>query len=158
MNKALLVEVFGDIFEHTPQIAERAFEKRQDTAKGLHETLVSVMRTMSDKEKLALINAHPDLAGKLALAKILTDDSTKEQASAGLDTLTAQELHEFTTLNDTYKAKFGFPFIFAVKGKTKDDILKSFRTRIHHSKEAEFKEALTQIERIALLRLETRLP
>jgi OHCU decarboxylase len=158
MNKALFVEVFGDIFEHTPQIAERAFEKRQDTAKGLHEALVTVMRAMSDAEKLKLINAHPDLAGKLALAKVLTDDSTKEQASAGLDSLTKAELTEFTTLNDSYKAKFGFPFIFAVKGKTKDDILNSFKKRINFTKDAEFAECLTQIERIAFLRLETRLP
>jgi OHCU decarboxylase len=162
MPSALFVEVFGDIYEHTPQIAFRAhakgFSTSENTAKGLHEALVREMRAMNEAEKLALINAHPDLAGKLAAAKLLTDDSTKEQASAGLDTLTKAELARFTELNDAYKAKFGFPFIFAVKGKTKQDIMQSFEKRIHHSRDAEFAESLIQIERIAMLRLETRLP
>ena len=100
----------------------------------------------------------PDLAGRLALAKGLTADSTKEQGSAGLDRLTPQELARFTELNDAYKAKFGFPFIMAVKGATKDDILGAFERRIGHGPDEEFAEALTQIEKIALLRLRDRLP
>jgi OHCU decarboxylase len=161
MGRGLFVETFGDIFEHTPQIAERShalgLSKAQDTAEGLHARMVDVMRAMSDAEKLALIVAHPDLAGRLALAKQLTADSANEQGSVGLDRLTPAELEKFTTLNNTYRSRFGFPFIFAVKGKTKDDILKSFEARINHSKEAEFAEALLQIERIALLRLKDRL-
>jgi OHCU decarboxylase len=162
MPRGLFLEVFGDIFEHTPQIAARAhakgFTAAQDSAGDLHAALVEAMRAMSREEKLALINAHPDLAGRLALAKQLTDDSTKEQGSAGLDRLTSDELKKFTTLNDAYKARFGFPFIMAVKGATKDQILANFERRLDHDAEAEFAEALTQIERIALLRLKDRLP
>ena len=113
---------------------------------------------MTRDEKLALINAHPDLAGRLAQAKRLTADSNAEQASAGLDHLTADELRRFTAQNDAYKARFGFPFILAVKGRTKADIMQAFETRLKHDADAEFAEALTQIERIALLRLKDRLP
>jgi OHCU decarboxylase len=162
MSKALFVEVFGDIFEHTPQIAARAHEAgmtdAQDNAQGLHEALVAQMRVMNADEKRALICAHPDLAGRLALAKQLTDDSAKEQGSAGLDKLSADELARFTALNETYKTRFGFPFIMAVKGATKDQILAGFERRIAHDETAEFNEALAQIEKIALLRLTDRLP
>ena len=162
MGAAEFVAAFGDIFEHTPQVAQRAhargFTPAQDTAEGMHGALVAVMREMSRAEKLALINAHPDLAGRLALAKELTQDSTKEQGSAGLDKLTPDELKKFTTLNNAYKARFGFPFIMAVKGATKDAILAAFERRIAHDVDTEFAEALMQIERIALLRLQDRLP
>ncbi len=162
MPRALFVEVFGDIFEHTPQIAERAYNKglsaSDDTAPGLHSALVTVMRAMLREEKLALVKAHPDLAGRLALAKVLTADSTKEQGSAGLDRLTPEELKRFTELNETYKSRFGFPFIMAVKGATKEQILANFERRVAHDADSEFAEALTQIERIALLRLTDKLP
>ena len=162
MGEAEFVATFGDIFEHTPQIARQAHQRglksAQDTASGLHEILVSVMREMDRGAKLALIHAHPDLAGRLALSKELTEDSTKEQGSAGLDRLTPDELKKFTTLNDAYRARFGFPFIMAVKGATKDQILAAFERRMAHDVETEFAEALTQIERIALLRLKDRLP
>lgn len=162
MGEAEFVTTFGDIFEHTPQIARDAHRNgltsAQDTAHGLHQALVAVMRQMDHAAKLALINAHPDLAGRLALAKELTADSTKEQGSAGLDTLTTEELKKFTTLNEAYKARFGFPFIMAVKGATKAEILAAFERRIAHDVETEFAEALVQIERIALLRLKDRLP
>ena len=162
MPRALFVERFGDIFEHTPQIAERAHRAglttAANTAEGLHAALVAVMRQMTRDEKLALITAHPDLAGKLALAKQMTADSLHEQGSVGLDRLTADELHRFTRLNDTYKSRFGFPFIFAVKGRSKAEILASFEQRLTHDAATEFDEALRQIERIALLRLKDRLP
>jgi OHCU decarboxylase len=162
MSAALFHEVFGDIFEHTPKIARNAHAKgltaAQDTAGGLHGAMAAAMREMSRDEKLSLINAHPDLAGRLALAKQLTDDSTKEQGSAGLDRLTPDELNTFTTLNDAYKARFGFPFIMAVKGATKEQILENFQRRVKHDYETEFEEALKQIERITFLRLSDRLP
>jgi OHCU decarboxylase len=162
MSPALFVEVFGDIFEHTPQIAARAhaagLRGEHDTAAGLHAAMVAHMRAMSVDEKRALILAHPDLAGRLALAKQLTADSLKEQGSAGLDRLTADELKRFTQLNDAYKGRFGFPFIMAVKGATKEEILAAFERRIAHDADAEFAEALAQIERIAALRLADRLP
>ncbi len=161
MPRALFIERFGDIFEHTPQIAERAHRAgltaAADTPDGLHAALAITMRAMSRAEKLTLINAHPDLAGRLAVAKQLTADSTREQGSAGLDRLTPAELARFTTLNDSYKARFGFPFIFAVKGRTKADILTSFETRLEHDAETEFAEALRQIERITRLRLDDRM-
>jgi OHCU decarboxylase len=162
LPRALFIERFGDIFEHTPQIAERAHREGvsadADTAEGLHNKLVGAMRAMSRDEKLALIGAHPDLAGRLAQARQLTADSATEQGSVGLDRLTPDELRRFTALNDAYKARFGFPFILAVKGRTKADVIGSFENRIKNSADAEFAEALRQIEQIALLRLKDRLP
>ena len=162
LPRALFMERFGDIFEHTPQIAEGAHRAclpaDADTADGLHRAFVSVMQAMSRDDKLALIKRHPDLAGRLAQARQMTTDSTTEQGSAGLDRLTEDELRRFTTLNDAYKARFGFPFILAVRGRTKNEIIASFETRLKHDADAEFAEALRQIERITLLRLKDRLP
>jgi OHCU decarboxylase len=115
--------------------------------------MAAIMRAAPKAKQIALINAHPDLAGKLHAAGRLTVDSTKEQSSAGLDMLTDAERTRFMELNDAYKARFGFPFILAVKGKTKAEILEAFETRLHHSEEQEFSTALEQIEKIALLRL-----
>lgn len=162
MSKPLFLTRFGGIFEHSPWVAEAAFASgfgpEADTAPGLHAAMVKAMRAGSDEQKRALILAHPDLAGRLAVAKQLTADSTKEQASAGLDRLSPDELAEFTRLNDAYKAKFGFPFILAVKGLLKAEILQNFRTRIDNSMTDEFATALAEIERIALLRLGDILP
>lgn len=148
---------FGGIFEHSAWVAEGAYDHglgpESDTPEGLHADMAAIMRAAAKERQLALINAHPDLAGKLHAAGRLTQDSTKEQSSAGLDMLTDAERRRFTELNDSYKARFGFPFILAVKGKTKADILQAFETRLHHSKEQEFATALEQIEKIALLRL-----
>ncbi|MBM6580479.1 2-oxo-4-hydroxy-4-carboxy-5-ureidoimidazoline decarboxylase [Microvirga sp. BT689] len=161
MNRVLFVEIFGDIFEHSPWIAERAFDAGlttgQDTAEGLHAAMVNVLSGASQGQKLALINAHPDLAGRLKLAD-LTDDSRNEQSSAGLDSLTEEERDRFLALNDLYKEKFGFPFIMAVKGRSKDEILAAFEERLEHEPEQEFETAIVQIELIALLRLKDRLP
>ena len=138
-------------------MAEGAYDHglsaESDTPEGLHADMATIMRAAAKEQQLALINAHPDLAGKLHAAGRLTQDSTKEQSSAGLDMLTDAERTRFTELNDAYKARFGFPFILAVKGKTKADILQAFETRLHHAEEQEFATALEQIEKIALLRL-----
>ncbi len=162
MPRALFVDVYGDVFEHTPQIAERAHRAglgpQCDTAAGLQAAMVQHMRAMDRPEKLALIKAHPDLAGRLAQAKRLTSNSTAEQSSAGLDQLTDDERRRFTELNTAYVDRFGFPFIMAVKGRTKAEILAAFETRIANDAEAEFETALLQIERIAMLRLVDRLP
>jgi len=161
MSRALFVELFGDIFEHSPWIAERAYDagltSGQDTAEGLHTAMVHVLSEASRGQKLALINAHPDLAGRLRLAD-LTADSRNEQSSAGLDSLTEEERDRFLALNDLYKEKFGFPFIMAVKGRSKDEILAAFEERLEHDPEREFDAAVVQIELIALLRLKDRLP
>ena len=161
LTRPLFVEKFGDVYEHTPAIAERAHARglgpEADDADELHKRLSAVMNEMPRAEKLALIQAHPDLAGRLALAKQLTAASSAEQGAAGLAQLTPEELAEFTRLNSEYKAKFGFPFIVAVRGLDKTAILQAFRARLANSAEQEFAEALKQIDKIALLRIRDRL-
>ncbi len=162
LDRQAFIARFGGVFEHSPWIAEGAFDAGvtadHDTAEGLHAAMVTVMRAADDAAKLALIRAHPDLAGRLAAAGRLTAESTSEQASAGLDRLTDDERADFMRLNATYQARFGFPFILAVKGRSKDEIRKAFLARIGNDEAAEFAEALRQIERIALLRLKDLLP
>lgn len=156
------VSRFGGVFEHSPFIAERAFDDgllvEPLTAGGLHAALCRVFRASSEAERLGVLRAHPDLAGKLAIAGKLTEDSRQEQAGAGLDRLSAEEHARFTALNSSYVEKFGFPFIIAVKGLSKDDILAAFETRIGNSRDVEFTTATAQVEKIARLRLESMLP
>jgi urate oxidase len=156
------IAAFGGIFEHSPWIAQGAWDGElgpaHNTAVGLHTALCRFFRRADDTARLGVLTAHPDLAGKLAAAKQLTDESTAEQASAGLDALTDQERAMFQRLNTDYVTKFGFPFIIAVKGLTKDQILAAFQTRIDNSREEEFATACKQVERIALLRLTDLLP
>ena len=163
MNRTEFVDRFGGVFEHSPFIAERAYD--DDLVRGetltvdrVHAGLVAAFRVATEEERLGVLRAHPDLAGKLAIAGELTEDSRKEQAGAGLDRLSAEEHARFTELNTAYVEKFGFPFIIAVKGLTKDDILAAFEKRIHNSREDEFSTACGQVERIALLRLQSLLP
>nr|WP_321507128.1 allantoinase PuuE [uncultured Celeribacter sp.] len=157
MSKDDYVAKFGGIFEHSPWIAERAWELElgpaHDTWIGTHSALCRAFRSASDAEKSGVLIAHPDLAGKLAQAKRLTDESTAEQASAGLDALTDEERATFEALNAEYTEKFGFPFIIAVKDNTKATILEAFRARLEHSRDDEFKTACKQVERIAWHRL-----
>ncbi|MFK0329730.1 2-oxo-4-hydroxy-4-carboxy-5-ureidoimidazoline decarboxylase [Rhizobium sp. NPDC090275] len=153
---------FGGVFEHSPFIAERAFDdgfvgETLDVDR-VHTALVAIFRAASPEERLGVLRAHPDLAGRLAIAGELTEDSKKEQAGAGLDRLSAEEHQRFTELNRAYVEKFGFPFIIAVKGLDKQAILSTFEKRIDNSRDAEFETATAQVERIALLRLEALLP
>jgi OHCU decarboxylase len=161
MSRGVFVELFGDVFEHSPWIAEQAHRAGlttgQDTVEGLHGALVQALSGATREQKLALIRAHPDLAGRLKSAE-LTEDSQKEQASAGLDSLAKEERKRFLALNDAYRQKFGFPFIMAVKGRSKEEILAAFEERLEHEPDKEFDTAMEQIERIALLRLKERLP
>lgn len=158
MDRDTFVETFGGVFEHSAWIAERAFELElgpaHDSAAGLHNALARMFRSANGDERLVVLRAHPDLAGKLAAARQLTDESTAEQASAGLDALTDAERTRFTQLNDAYVAKHGFPFIIAVKDHDKAGILRHFEIRIAQDTEVEFATACTQVERIARLRLE----
>lgn len=162
MEKARFVERFGGIFEHSPWIAERAWGLElgpaHDSAAGLHNALCRMFRSASGEERLGVLRAHPDLAGKLAAAKRLTPESTAEQASAALDALTDEERATFQRLNGEYVAKHGFPFIIAVRDNTKESILAAFRTRISNDTETEFATACRQVERIAELRLKDILP
>ncbi|MBO9125159.1 MULTISPECIES: 2-oxo-4-hydroxy-4-carboxy-5-ureidoimidazoline decarboxylase [unclassified Rhizobium] len=153
---------FGGVFEHSPFIAERAFDdgfvgETLDVDR-VHTALVAIFRAASPEERLGVLRAHPDLAGRLAIAGELTEDSKKEQAGAGLDRLSPEEHQRFTELNRAYVEKFGFPFIIAVKGLDKQAILAAFEKRIDNSRDAEFETATAQVERIALLRLEALLP
>jgi len=162
MNKDAFIDTYGGIFEHSPWVAERAWALElgpaHDSAEGLWHAMARVFRAASATERLDVLDAHPDLAGKLAAAKRLTAESTTEQASAGLDTLTDVERRTFTDLNEEYTAKHGFPFIIAVRDNTKDSIMAAFKRRIRNDSETEFNEACQQVERIAQLRLQELLP
>lgn len=162
MDKKAFVAKFGGIFEHSPWIAERAYELElgpaHDSAGGLHNALCRIFRAANEEERLGVLTAHPDLAGKLAQAKRLTAESTSEQASAGLDALTDEERHAFTKLNETYVKTFSFPFIIAVRDNTKTSILEAFHIRIGNSRDEEFATACRQVERIAWHRLKDMLP
>ncbi len=162
MSMDRFVERFGSIYEHSPWIATRAhgleLGPAHDSAAGLANALARIFRTATPSERLGVLTAHPDLAGKLAAAKTLTPDSTSEQASAALDTLTDAERETFQSLNSAYVAKHGFPFIIAVRDNTKASILAAFEARIANDTEAEFITACEQVERIAELRLKDVLP
>ncbi|MFG0410535.1 2-oxo-4-hydroxy-4-carboxy-5-ureidoimidazoline decarboxylase [Pseudomonas sp. FYR_11] len=157
LDRDAFVEVFADIYEHSPWVAEKAYDLGQlgelDEVEALHQRMSDILLSASHIDQLALINAHPDLAGKAAIQGELTASSTNEQAGAGIHQCTAEEFDRFTELNDAYKAKFQFPFIMAVKGSNRHQILAAFEKRIHNDSEAEFKEALAQINLIALFRL-----
>ncbi len=149
--KAKFVEIYGGIYEHSPWVAEAAF------GAGIGDLSVKMRQVVEDAghdAQLKLLRAHPDLAGKLAKSGTLTAESTSEQAGAGLDACTEAEFAEFSQLNDSYKAKFGFPYILAVKGRHRAEILENFRSRIDNSPEQEFREALNQVHQIAKLRLD----
>jgi len=158
-DAATFVARFGGVFEHSPWIAERAYHAGLAlTATSLHAAMTAVFREASAAERLGVLRAHPDLAGKLAAAKRLTADSAAEQAGAGLDALTDAERARFTELNARYAERFGFPFIIAVKGLDKQAILAAFERRVANDVAAELDEACRQVERIALLRLQAMTP
>jgi len=162
MDRAAFVARFGGVFEHSPWIAERAFDLElgpaHDRAAGLHNALARIFRSATTDERLGVLRAHPDLAGKLAQARRLTAESTAEQASAGLDALTDAERARFEALNAAYVARHGFPFIIAVRDHTKAQILAAFERRLEQDSATELAEACRQVERIAELRLREMLP
>lgn len=161
LPEAEFVARFGGVFEHSPWIAERAWRLElgpaHDRPAGLHNALARVFRSAPEEERLAVLRAHPDLAGKLAAAKRLTAESTAEQAGAGLDALTDAERARFGRLNADYVAKHGFPFIIAVRDHDKAAILAAFERRLANDTRTEFETACGQVERIARLRLEAML-
>jgi 2-oxo-4-hydroxy-4-carboxy-5-ureidoimidazoline decarboxylase len=153
MSPQAFIEAFGDVAEHSPWVARetqahRPFRNRDEMALHFERTLKAANRDA----QLALIRAHPDLATKAKL----TEDSSKEQAGAGLTSLSADEFARFTDLNTRYKQRFGFPFIFAVKGAAKHMILDSFAERVNNTLEEEFAMAITQVCRIFRFRIEDR--
>ncbi len=162
MTREEFVKAYGSIFEHSAWIADRAYDlelgRAHDSAGGLHHALTRMFRSASPEEKLGVLTAHPDLAGKLASAGELTAESASEQAGAGLDYLTAEERKTFTHLNSEYVQKHGFPFIIAVRDNDKDSIKQAFQRRINNDSQAEFSEACKQVERIGEWRLKNMLP
>jgi len=157
MDRATFLARFGGVYEHSPWVAERAFDGElgpvHDTAAGLASALARAFRRASEAERLAVLRAHPDLAGRLAAARRLTPESAAEQAGAGLDALTDAERAEFERLNAAYVERHGFPFIIAVRDHGKAAILAAFRRRLGQDSATEFAEACRQVERIAELRI-----
>lgn len=159
MTRTEFVDRFGDVYEHSPWVAEQAWDRglteEHDVVEALHRLMADLLLSADRQTQLALINAHPDLAGKAAIAGELTEASTSEQAGAGIHRCTAEEFARFTELNAAYQARFHFPFIKAVKGSDRHQILAAFEERIHNSPDEEFERALLEINQIALFRLQT---
>lgn len=154
-GREAFIAQLGGIYEHSPWIAERAWAHQPfETLDELHAALVSVVKGASRKEQLDLICAHPELAGKEAEAGTLTTASTYEQQGAGLNQCSREELQRLRQLNADYLAAFGFPFVIAVKGLTRYQIMDAMQTRLANPKETEFNACLDQIFRIAKFRLE----
>jgi OHCU decarboxylase len=156
MDREEFVRRFGGIYEHSPWVAEACFDAGHALSPG---ELVPLFRACVDgatrERKLALIRAHPDLAGKAAVGGELTPESTGEQASAGIDQCTAEEFANFQALNDSYRRKFGFPFVMAVRDGNRHAILAAFESRLENDAETEFETAMREIHKIARLRLES---
>jgi OHCU decarboxylase len=153
-DREMFVERYGPLFERSPWVAEDAwaygpFSNREALAQGLEEAMYAAPRD----RQLALIRAHPDLAGKAAVEGALTPHSRNEQASAGLDRLTPDEYAAFTRTNEAYRARFGFPLVVCVREHTKESILRTADERLGHSPDEEVRVALGEIAKIARLRL-----
>lgn len=155
LTEAEFVARFAGVYEHSRWVAEQAapFVADADDPERIADVMADCVDNAAPAAQLALIRAHPDLAGKAQIAGKLTADSTSEQASAGLDRCSAEEYAQFQTLNRDYHEKFGFPFVMAVKGRSRAEILEAFESRLNNDKVAEFETALTEIHKIARLRL-----
>lgn len=150
LDLSAFIAAAGWIFEHSPWVAERAWAMRPfQNTEALHRAMVTEVERATAGEQLALLRAHPDLGTRARLSQA----SASEQAGAGLDQLTREEFALFTRLNDSYKDKFGFPFLYAVKGSTKYDILRALERRLPADYQDEYAEALRQVGRIAQFRL-----
>jgi len=153
LSKSEFIKVFANIFENARWIAEELYNQKPfDNFEALSSKMLNIFEATTREKQLKILNAHPDLANKIKIS-LLTPDSLKEQTSAGLDRCTEEELDEFKHLNERYKKKFGFPFILAVKGKNKNEILDNFRKRISFDPTTEFDETIKQVKQIASLRL-----
>ena len=153
LSQSEFIKVFANIFEKARWIAEDLYKQKPFASfEELSSKMINIFENSSKEMKLQILNSHPDLADKTKIG-LLTPESTKEQTMAGLDQCTKEEFNEFKKLNDAYK-KFGFPFILAVKGKSKIEILSNFRKRINSESQIEFEEAVKQVKKIAKLRLE----
>jgi 2-oxo-4-hydroxy-4-carboxy-5-ureidoimidazoline decarboxylase len=148
------VTALASIYEHSDWVPRRLIEQRPfQNAENLRLAMRQVVEDSGDAEQIALIRAHPDLAGKLAKAGQLTGESTREQAGLGLDRLTDEEYSQFQSRNRRYRGTFGFPFIICARLTTKQGVLDAFDSRLGNTRDAEICEALVQIHEIARLRL-----
>lgn len=155
MDRATFVEKFGGIFENSPWVAEQAWDNRPfPSVEALHAAMVSVVKSAPAPRQLALLQSHPDLAGKEAQAGAMTASSAREQASAGLNALTRDEMTQITELNHAYKQKFGFPFIIAVRLHSKEGIFFEFQRRLQNDTATEYADDLQNVYAITRLRLE----
>ena len=154
-DREAFVGRYGGVYEHSPWVAERAFPKAAGVSdpERLAEVLAAEVDHATDEEKLRLIRAHPDLAGRAAIAGELGEASTAEQASAGIDQCTPEEYQRFQALNAQYKERFGFPFVMAVRGSNRQAILAGFAERLANDCATEFNRAITEIHKIAWMRL-----
>ena len=157
LNETEFVRHYGAVYEHSPWMAQRTWQAglslEHDSVVGLAQAMAQTLALAAHAEQLALIRAHPDLAGRAAIRGELTTDSTGEQASAGLDQCTREEFERFQHFNDAYKEKFDFPFVMAVKGSNRHLILEAFAQRLNNDPATEFARALDEINKIAYLRL-----
>jgi OHCU decarboxylase len=158
MSEEEFVERFAGVYEHSPWIPRRTYQRgltaEQDTVAGLAAAMAETVARADHERQMTLIQAHPDLAGKAAQSGELTEESTSEQAGAGIDQCTAEEFERFQRYNDEYTRKFAFPFIMAVKGSNRHAILAAFEERLANNAETEFRRALTEIDKIARFRLD----
>jgi OHCU decarboxylase len=154
-TEAEFVSRYSGIYEHSPWVAEEAAPDAAGTDKldRIAEIMADCVDNASTERQLALIRAHPDLAGKAQIAGELTRDSSDEQASAGLDQCSAEEYERFQSLNEHYREKFGFPFVVAVRGSSRAEILSIFTRRLDNNATTEFEMALSEIHEIARLRI-----
>ena len=153
LPQSKFIELFANIFENTRWIAEELYKQKPfEDFNELSLKMMNIFKISSKEKKLKILNDHPDLANKAKIST-LTPESKKEQTHVGLDQCTEEEFKEFKKLNDKYKKKFGFPFIYAVKNKSKKEILSNFRQRISYDISVEFNEAIKQVKKIASLRL-----
>jgi 2-oxo-4-hydroxy-4-carboxy-5-ureidoimidazoline decarboxylase len=154
LSREEFVRIIGPVFEHSAWIAELTWPQRPfSSVEGLHQSLCATMRGADEEKQLVLIRAHPDLVGRAAQVGTLTAPSTREQASAGLDQLTPEEIALFQNYNQAYQSKFGFPFIICARLNKKEAILAGFEQRLKNSRARELEIALQEIEKIASLRL-----
>jgi 2-oxo-4-hydroxy-4-carboxy-5-ureidoimidazoline decarboxylase len=148
------VQICGPLFEHSPWIAERTHSQKPFASiEALHSALVQTMRSASTDEQVKLIASHPDLVGRLAREGRLTTESTREQSAAGLAKLSPEEVAQFERFNAEYRNKFGFPFVICARENKKEAILAAFPVRLRNTREQEIETALTEIAKIAKLRL-----
>ena len=154
MDRGEFVRTFGGVFERSPWVAERAWsDKPFSSAEALHGAMMSAVRAASQGDKYRLLNAHPELAGKEARERAMTQESISEQGSAGLDRMKEDDFAKFDRLNAAYREKFGFPFIIAVRGRTKGAILETFERRLANDPATELSTALEEIAAITRMRM-----